>query len=183
MLSGISFQKEPWTKANKLWSSVHAIKKRWSVLVQRRVRANLPTSLLRGDVNKRLHRDAPRWQGCQHPEIRVTTLTEAWTRMVARVTRAFLISESGASPPRVSDNAAPVYSCSHWRVGGLRHKSIRAWAARPRTVKETVPHGRDVIQPQLTGITQRPSDGDAWLFASYCTFCSAERARVRELMG
>lgn len=42
--------------------------------------------------------------------------------------------------------------------------------------------GRDVTQPQLTGITQRPSDGDARLFASYWTFGSAERARVRELM-
>lgn len=151
-----------------------------------------PTSFLLGDgsdVNKRLHRDAPRWQGCQHPEIRVTTLTEAWTRRVTRVTRAFLISESGASPPCVSDNAARVYSCSHWREGwegeggGLRHKSIRAWAARPRTVKETVPHGRDVIKPQLTGTTQRPSEGDAQLFASCCTFCSAEHARVREPMG
>lgn len=50
-----------------------------------------------------------------------------------------------------------------------------------RTVKETVPHGRDVTQQQQqTVTTHRPSDGDARRFSSV-NFCSAKYTRVYEL--
>lgn len=109
------------TKANELSVTVHAIKTRSSLLVQRCVRANRPTTCcLRGHgshVNKRLDRGDPSLMpsAVNTPEITVTKANQGGTRRVATSVRLelFLVGESGASSPRVADNTAPFRSCSH----------------------------------------------------------------------
>lgn len=158
--------------------SVNATEARSSFPVQRRVRANPPpTSCIRvhgSDVNKRLDRGDPSWMpnavntqkreadpGCA---AHVSALSRFWSANAARLLRVWRTNQHRFA-------AAPT-------DGREVKKASEQEQHAGRTVKETVPHGRDVTQQQRpTVTTQRPSGADARLYSS-ATFSSAKHTRV-----
>lgn len=162
---------------------MHAIKTRSSLLVPRlRKKPNNflpPRSRLRCKQTT-----GPGWpfldaQRCQNPEITVRKTNEGWTWHVSDL--SFFWSGKAARLLRMWLTTQLRFAAALTDGSELRHKSIRAWAHAGRTVKETVPHGRDVTQQQLTVTTQRPNDGDARLFS--VNFCSEKSTRAYQLMG